>query len=373
MKKHNDLFSANLIYFIIMVLLVAIRICTAMDVFSFLGNAQDLILTVIVQVGLMFVLPWLLFSKLNKKKPFETWEDFRFKGTSFKVVMISILIGIIVFILNIFVSTFFSYILSMFGYRTATSAGGEQTWGTFFLSLFSVAVLPAVCEEFTHRGMILSSYKKLGFKKAVLLSGLMFGLIHLNVGQFFYATIIGIILAVVTLYSQSLVPAIIIHFMNNAFNVYFDFAQSKGIFGAGFYTKISNLLVGGNIFTNLIFIIVILSLLILLLVFLISMLLKINAEKSVVKYAERQTLLAMRNEVLKDIRPEQPNIELNQSPIIFARNAMKNTMSVKIPYEILGFYMEPEIKPTLLDKVFFWAVIILGSLVTLSTFIWGIL
>lgn len=161
--------------------------------------------------------------------------------------------------------------------------------------------------------------------------------------------------------------------MNNAFNVYFDFAQSKGIFGAGFYTKISNLLVGGNIFTNLIFIIVILSLLILLLVFLISMLLKINAEKSVVKYAERQTLLAMRNEVLKDIRPEQPNIELNQSPIIFARNAMKNTMSVKIPYEILGFYMEPEIKPTLLDKVFFWAVIILGSLVTLSTFIWGIL
>lgn len=373
MKKHNDLFSANLIYFIIMVLLVALRICTAMDAFSFLGNAEDLILTVIIQVGLMFVLPWLLFSKLNKKKPFKTWEEFRFKGTSFKTVMIAILIGLIVFVLNIFVSTFFSYILSMFGYRTVSSTGGEQTWGTFFLSLFSVAVLPAVCEEFTHRGMVLSSYKKLGFKKAVLLSGLMFGLIHLNVGQFFYATVIGIILAVVTLYSQSLIPAMIIHFMNNAFNVYFDFAQSKGIFGANFYTTISNLFFGGNLFTNIIFVFLMLVLLVLLLIYLVSMLLKINAQKSVTQYAERQTLLAMRNEVLKDIRSEQSNVDLNRPSIIFARSAMKNTMSVKIPYEILGFYMEPQIKPTMLDKVFFWAVIILGSLVTLSTFIWGIL
>lgn len=373
MKKHNDLFSANLIYFIIMVLFVALRICTAMDVFSFLGNSEDLILTVIIQVGLMFVLPWLLFSKLNKKKPFDTWEDFRFKGTSFKVVLIAIAIGIVVFILNIFVSTFFSYILSMFGYRTASSAGGEQTWGTFFLSLFTVAVLPAVCEEFTHRGMILSSYKKLGFKKAVLLSGLMFGLIHLNVGQFFYATIIGIILAVVTLYSQSLVPAIIIHFINNAFNVYFDFAQSKGIFGANFYSNISNFFFGGDLFTNIIFVVIFLALLIILLILLVSLLLKINAQKSVVQYTERQTLLAMREEVLKDIRPSQQNVNLNQPSIIFARNAMRNTMSVKVPFEILGFYLEPQIKPTALDKLFFWAVIILGSLVTLSTFIWGVL
>lgn len=373
MKKHNELFSANLIYFIIMVLFVVLRICTAMNLFSFLGNSADLILTVIVQVGLMFLLPWLLFSKLNKKKPFQTWDDFGFKGVSFKVVLISILIGLVVFILNIFISTFFSYILSMFGYRTASSAGGEQTWGTFFFSLFSVAVLPAICEEFTHRGMLLSSYKKLGFKKAVLLTGLMFGLIHLNIGQFFYATVIGVVLAVVALYSRSIVPGIIIHFMNNAINVYLDFAQSKGIFGANFYSNITTYVLGGNFFTSILFIIAILSLLILLLVYLISLLLKINAQKSVMQYAERQALLAMRQEVLKDILPESSQVNFNEPPIIFAKNTMKNTMSVKIPYEILGFYMEPEIKPTSLDKVFFWGTIVLGSLATISTFIWGIL
>ena len=91
------------------------------------------------------------------------------------------------------------------------------------------------------------------------------------------------------------------------------------------------------------------------------------------QYAERQALLAMRQEVLKDVLPESSQVNFNEPPIIFAKNTMKNTMSVKIPYEILGFYMEPEIKPTSLDKVFFWGTIVLGSLATISTFIWGIL
>ena len=85
---------------------------------------------------------------------------------------------------------------------------------------------------------IISEYKKLGLKKAVILSGLMFGLIHLNINQFFYATIIGMVLAVVTLYSRSIFPAMIIHFMNNGLNVYFSFAKARGIFGANFYEKL---------------------------------------------------------------------------------------------------------------------------------------
>ena len=153
-----------------------------------------------------------------------------FKKANYKTVLISIAIGLIVFILNIAVSTFLSYILSLLGYHASTSSGTAvaPTWGSFFLSLLTVAILPAICEEFTHRGLLLSGYKKLGFKKAVILSALMFGLIHLNVNQFFYATVIGLVLAVVTLYSRSIVPAIIIHFMNNGINVYLEFAEAKG-------------------------------------------------------------------------------------------------------------------------------------------------
>ena len=307
LKKNIEIFNTNLVYFIIVVLFVCLRICSSMDVFSFLGSSADLVLTLVTQVGLMFVLPLFLFSKLNKTKPRATLEDFSFKKANYKTVLISIAIGLIVFILNIAVSTFFSYILSLLGYHVSTSSGTAvaPTWGSFFLSLLTVAILPAICEEFTHRGLLLSGYKKLGFKKAVILSALMFGLIHLNVNQFFYATVIGLVLAVVTLYSRSIVPAIIIHFMNNGINVYLEFAEAKGIFGQNFYSGISSYLSNGSIFSNVIVIALLLTLLLFLLFILIGWLLKINAQKSLASYAENATLMAMREEVLSDIEPQE--------------------------------------------------------------------
>ena len=377
LKKNIEIFNTNLVYFIIVVLFVCLRICFSMDVFSFLGSSADLVLTLVTQVGLMFVLPLFLFSKLNKTKPRATLEDFSFKKANYKTVLISIAIGLIVFILNIAVSTFFSYILSLLGYHASTSSGTAvaPTWGNFFLSLLTVAILPAICEEFTHRGLLLSGYKKLGFKKAVILSALMFGLIHLNVNQFFYATVIGLVLAVVTLYSRSIVPAIIIHFMNNGINVYLEFAETKGIFGQNFYSGISSYLSNGSIFSNVIVIALLLTLLLFLLFILIGWLLKINAQKSLASYAENATLMAMREEVLSDIEPQEKK-EVEKPlfpPLIFAKNSAKNTLSVKIPYEVLGFYMEPAIKPTPLDKLFFYATILLGSLITIFTFVWGVI
>ena len=360
-----------------MVLFVVLRICSSLDVFSFLGSSGDIVLTFITQVGLMLILPLFLFSNLSKTKPRKILEDFSFRKTNYKTVLISILIGFIVFILNIAVSTFFSYILSLLGYAASSGTGTqvEATWGNFFLSLLTVAILPAICEEFTHRGLLLSGYKKLGFKKAVCLSALMFGLIHLNVGQFFYATIIGLILGVITLYSRSIVPAIIVHFMNNGKNVEIEYAEAKRIFGQNFYSGISAYLSSGSIFTNIIVITLFLTLLTSLLVFLMGWLLKINAQKSLANYAEMATLMAMREEVLSEIEPEKQEQTKKAffPPIIFSKNSGKNTLSVKIPYEALGFYMEPEIKPTPLDNLFYYASLCLGIVITIFTFIWGIL
>ena len=371
MKKRSEIFNTNLIYFIIMALFVVVRICTAMNVFSFLGDNEDLVLTLVTQVGLMVILPLALFSKLNKKSPKQTFQKFHVKPVGIKTILISLGIGIIVFLLNIAISSFFSYILSLFGY--VSGSGGSligATWGNFFISLVTVAVLPAICEEFTHRGMLLSSYKTLGFKKTVVLSGIMFGLIHLNVGQFFYASIIGMILAVITLYSNSIFPAIIVHFMNNAISLYLSFAQAKGIFGANFYTTISNYLSSGSVFANLIFVTLILVLLVYLLFTLINMLLKINIKNTVQNVAKNMTLLAMREEVLSDINsePQKPQI-----PVSFMNDSKNTPISVKVPYELLGFYMEPVSKPSVLDKAFYWGTIVLGGIVTFFTFIWGIL
>ena len=49
--------------------------------------------------------------------------------------------------------------------------------------MFLVAVLPAIGEEFLHRGIVLQGIKHMGFKKAIVLSSLLFGLVHFNIQQ----------------------------------------------------------------------------------------------------------------------------------------------------------------------------------------------
>ncbi len=83
----------------------------------------------------------------------------------------------------------------------------------------SVAVLPALVEEFAFRGIILSYLRKYSDSLAVLISGITFGLLHGNFTQIPFAVIVGFVLGFIVVKTNSLLPAIIIHFLNNFLSV----------------------------------------------------------------------------------------------------------------------------------------------------------
>ncbi len=87
------------------------------------------------------------------------------------------------------------------------------------LLMFSSAVIPAFAEELLFRGVILSNLKPYGKGMAVLVSALLFGLMHMNLSQFLYATVAGVVLGVVYMATNSLWLCILIHFANNLFSV----------------------------------------------------------------------------------------------------------------------------------------------------------
>lgn len=85
------------------------------------------------------------------------------------------------------------------------------------LTLFHVALVPAVCEEVLYRGYILRLLERSwGIIAAIFVCGLIFGLYHLRLTQLMPLAIIGMFLAWVTIKSGSLIPAIVGHFVNNA-------------------------------------------------------------------------------------------------------------------------------------------------------------
>ena len=96
----------------------------------------------------------------------------------------------------------------------------------FYLAIFVIAVLPAVVEEIVFRGLVLNGLKGNGTIYACLMSGALFSIFHMNPEQTIYQFICGTIFAYIALRANSILPTILIHFLNNfvaLLNVKFNF------------------------------------------------------------------------------------------------------------------------------------------------------
>lgn len=93
----------------------------------------------------------------------------------------------------------------------------DSAW-QFPATLLTVALLPAVCEEFAFRGVIQPLVAKWtnNAHAAVWMAGFLFSAIHLQFHGFLPRMILGAGLGYLVLYSNSLWPAIAAHFFNNA-------------------------------------------------------------------------------------------------------------------------------------------------------------
>ncbi|NLZ81773.1 MAG: CPBP family intramembrane metalloprotease [Clostridiales bacterium] len=91
----------------------------------------------------------------------------------------------------------------------------EMMENPYWVNLFFVAILPAISEEFIFRGVIFHSYREAGILKGAIFSGILFGLIHLNLNQFSYAFVMGIIFALLIEATGSIFAPIIFHFIIN--------------------------------------------------------------------------------------------------------------------------------------------------------------
>lgn len=104
--------------------------------------------------------------------------------------------------------------------------------------LLAVIVVAPVFEEALLRGLVLRGYlRKTTPLKAILISGFIFGLLHLHPVHVFFASLMGFCLGFVYYRTRSLGLVILIHFINNAVSYYFGQqelpASSEELLGTG--------------------------------------------------------------------------------------------------------------------------------------------
>ncbi|MBD7913370.1 MULTISPECIES: type II CAAX endopeptidase family protein [Clostridium] len=85
----------------------------------------------------------------------------------------------------------------------------------YIIMVLLFGVMPAITEEINLRGIILSGYDGQTKFKAALMTGLLFGIFHLDLHQFLYATALGFIMAYVVRVTNSIFSSMLIHFIIN--------------------------------------------------------------------------------------------------------------------------------------------------------------
>lgn len=165
---------------------------------------------------------YLVYNKIQK-------IDFKAINLKFNLKWHTYLIMIVVGVISLFGIQYFISIIDdlliSLGYNMAKT--NITSWGTFFLSVFVMAILPAIGEELIFRGIILNGLRtRFNDIASIFISAILFALMHQNLQQLIYPFLLGSIMAWAVVRSGSLISSVIIHFTNNFLVVLLTFIQN---------------------------------------------------------------------------------------------------------------------------------------------------
>nr|WP_286672849.1 CPBP family intramembrane glutamic endopeptidase [Anaeromonas gelatinilytica] len=108
-------------------------------------------------------------------------------------------------------------IISIFGELLESPLPSPSSGGSYIIGLFVIAITPGICEEFMFRGFLMRCYDNKGYKKAILISSVLFGLMHFNIQNLLGPIFLGVLFGFLVYRTNSLFAGIIGHITNNGF------------------------------------------------------------------------------------------------------------------------------------------------------------
>lgn len=110
-----------------------------------------------------------------------------------------------------------SWLCTLIGYEIPPEMMAPQGYDdpATVIMYMTTALAPAFAEEFLFRGVIYGNLRPYGKTQAILISSILFALMHQNIGQFFYTFVGGIAMALMYELTGTLWCSILFHLFNN--------------------------------------------------------------------------------------------------------------------------------------------------------------
>lgn len=199
------------IYFLIIMLLTILLPQYLVDIYLALG-INDIRIAQFLNHFILFIVPaiiYVLVTRINIK------ETFRLNKLHIKDFLLIVLISFVCYPLMGCISV----ISQMFFENNIGTFMSAIADTPYWIMLLLMAVMPAITEEVTLRGIVLSGYDEQSNFKAALITGILFGIFHMDFQQLFYAATLGFIFAYIVRITNSIFSSVIMHFIINGISV----------------------------------------------------------------------------------------------------------------------------------------------------------
>ena len=193
---------------------------------SFFNTAPGYLLQALfMNVAFIFVFVWYI-RRVDKREVVNKPNK-----STLKYVFACIGLGIATLFLVSGVLNYFQLFIEKLGFKTSTLPYELNSTYSYIISLISLAVIPAVCEELIFRGILVNALKSKGQIFAIPLSSIMFSIFHFSPSQLIYPICFGLILSIVYLRTNNILFPMLLHFINNALSLSIQyFSNSTGAF-----------------------------------------------------------------------------------------------------------------------------------------------
>jgi len=98
---------------------------------------------------------------------------------------------------------------------------------TLLAALLVVGVSAAVCEETLFRGLISKGYEKMGVAGSIILTSVLFGILHRDLQKIVSTVLLGVLFGFMVYRTKSIYSGILAHFTNNSVAVLLTYSSAK--------------------------------------------------------------------------------------------------------------------------------------------------
>lgn len=214
-KASHPFFAAPFLVFVISVATLFLRLV------SFKSTNENVVYAIMLALQIIiFGVPSVFFIVIRGKGYIGELRICAPRKKSFPIIISGSLLLILVSSVIKFGIFHFAYDYSAYSLYGSSISIDTGSVFSAVLMIFSLAVFPAITEEFVFRGIMMREYRMLGSLFPMVISSLLFAFIHFDLLQFPIYFVLGFILSWMVFLTRSVISAVIAHIVYNVFVIF---------------------------------------------------------------------------------------------------------------------------------------------------------